>query len=182
MTRIARLSAALLLALLAVPLEAIAQPRPPAQEPSGQEPAAVAAELGRLNATLERIAGLLERQLQGQRLDLMLKRVDGASRQVDALEGELGRLRSGRSSLVDERFRMQSRLEAMVTEVEHSDPEALPAYEAMSREAERGLKHLDTRIAETDARILELENELARRSGDLQALQDRLDRELDGLQ
>jgi ATP/maltotriose-dependent transcriptional regulator MalT len=52
----------------------------------------------------------------------------------------------------------------------------------MSREAERGLKHLDTRIAETDARILEVENELARRSGDLQALQDRLDRELDGLQ
>jgi hypothetical protein len=25
---------------------------------------------------------------------------------------------------------MQSRLEAMATEVEHSDPEALPAYEA----------------------------------------------------
>jgi chromosome segregation ATPase len=181
MTRVARLATALLLALLAVPVEATAQPRSSLQEAS-VEPASVAAELGRLNVTLERIAGLLERQLQGQRLDLMLKRVDGASRQVDGLEGELGRLRSGRSSLVDERFRMQSRLEAMVTEVEHSDPEALPAYEAMSREAERGLKHLDTRIAETDARILEVENELARRSGDLQALQDRLDRELDGLQ
>lgn len=181
MIRAARLAAALLLALLAFPMDVAAQPQRPPQERAA-EPASVAAELGRLNATLERIAGLLERQLRGQRLDLMLKRVDGASRQVDALEAELGRLRSGRSNLVDERFRMQSRLEAMATEVEHSDPEALPAYEAMSREAERGLKHLDTRIAETDLRILEVENELARRRGDLQGLQDRLDRELDGFQ
>jgi hypothetical protein len=64
----------------------------------------VAAELARLNATLERIVGLLERQLQDQRLDLMLKLVDVASRQVDFLEGELSRLPSGRSSLVDERI------------------------------------------------------------------------------
>lgn len=43
----------------------------------------------------------------------------------------------------------------------------------MTRQAERGLEHLDARIAETDGRILELENELVRGRGDLQALQDR---------
>jgi hypothetical protein len=32
-----------------------------------------------------------------------------------------------------------------------------------------------------DRRILELENELTRRRADLQALEDRLDRQLDGL-
>lgn len=181
MLRAARFALSLLVVLIASSPTVAAQPDPPDQEPTA-EPIAVAAQLGRLNTTLERIAGLLEQQLQGQRLDLMLKRVDVASRQVDSLEGELARLRSGRSSLTDERFRMQSRLEELAMEVEHSDPEALPAYEAMTREAERLLKHLDTRIGEMDARILEAENELARHWGDLQALQDRLDRELDGLQ
>jgi uncharacterized coiled-coil protein SlyX len=117
------------------------------------------------------------------RSDLITCRPSGpSSRRVDSLEGDLARLRSTRSSLVDERFQMQSRMEAMASEVEQSDPDSLPSYEAMSREAERALKHLDGRIAEADARILELENDLARRHDDLQALQDRLDRELDGLQ
>lgn len=141
----------------------------------------MAAELGRLNATLQQIAGLLERQLQGQRLDLMLKRVDVANQQVDSLEGEIGRLQSKRTSLADEHFAVRSRLETMATEVELSEPESLPAYEAMVRQLEQGLKHVETRITEMDARILEVENELVRRQGDLQVLQDRLDRDLDGL-
>lgn len=182
MTRLSRIAAASLLALgIAAPPPAAAQPQPPEAEPVAQ-PSTVAAELDRLNSTLERIAGLLERQLQGQRLDLMLQRVDVASRQVGSLEGDLAGLRSRRTSLVDERFGLQSRLEAMAAEVDASDPEALPVYEAMTRQAERGLEHLGVRIAETDARILELENELVRRRGDLQALQDRLDRELDGME
>jgi len=181
MTLSAPLAAASLLAvLIASPPGAAAEPQPPAQEPA-VEPAAVAAELGQLNATLQRIAGLLERQLQGQRLDLMLKRVEVASRQVNSLEGELGRLQSNRTSLADEHFGMRSRLETLDTEVELSEPASLPAYEAMIRQIEQGLKHMETRISEMDARILEVENELVRRRGDLQALQDRLDRDLDGL-
>jgi chromosome segregation ATPase len=156
-----------------------------AQEPSPEapaEPAGVATELQRLNATLTRIATLLERQLEGQRLDLRLKRLEVASRRVESLEDDLARARSSRTSLADERFGMQSRLEMMATEVEQSDSDSLPMYEAMTRQAERQMKLLDTRLAELDARILELENELTRRRDDLQALQDRLDRELDGLE
>jgi chromosome segregation ATPase len=156
-----------------------------AQEPSPEapaEPAGVAAELQRLNASLARIASLLERQLEGQRLDLKLQRLEVASRRLDALEGDLARARSSRTSLADERFGMQSRLEMMSTEVERSDSDALPMYEAMTRGAERQMKLLDARIAELDARIAELENELRGRRADLQALEDRLDRELDGLQ
>jgi hypothetical protein len=74
---------------------------------------------------------------EGQRLDLMLQRVDVASRQVGTLEGELSGLRSRRTSLVDERFGLQSRLEAMAAEVDASDPESLPVYEAMARQAKR---------------------------------------------
>jgi chromosome segregation ATPase len=153
----------------------------PAPEASAA-PAGVAAELQLLNSTLARIAALLERQLEGQRLDLRLKRLEVASRLVESLEDELARARSSRTSLADERFGMQSRLEMMATEVEQSDSDSLPMYEAMTRQAERHMKLLDTRLAELDARILELENELTRRRDDLQALQDRLDRELDGLE
>ncbi|HSL83327.1 MAG TPA: hypothetical protein VLF66_11170 [Thermoanaerobaculia bacterium] len=169
----------ILLALTAPAFSARAQ-EPPSEVPA--EPAAVAAELRRLNGTLARIVELLEDQLEGQRLDLRLKRLEAAARRVDALDGELARAKSGRTSLADERFHMQSRMESMVTEVDRADPEALPAYEAMTQQAERFLAHLETRIAEHDARILDLENELARRRADLQALEDRLDRELEGLE
>lgn len=176
-----RRSAVLLtvLALTAPVFCARAQPPPP-EAPA--EAAPVAAELQRLNGTLARIASLLEDQLEGQRLDLRLKRLEAASRRVDALEDDLTRARSGRTSLADERFQMSSRMETMATEVDQADPEALPMYEAMTRQAERLLAHLDTRIAELDSRILELENQLARRRADLQALEDHLDRELDGLE
>ena len=145
------------------------------------EPAAVATELQRLNDTLGRIANLLERQLQGQALDLQLKRLEVASRRVDALEDDLARVRSSRTSLSDQRMQMQSRLEGLAADVEEADPEALRRYETMLREAERIMEHFEGRIAELDARILELENELTGRRSDLQALEDRLDRELDGL-
>lgn len=168
-----------LLALCAAPVAVRAQPGAPE---AFTAPAGLAAELQLLNSTLARIAALLERQLEGQRLDLRLKRLEVASRQVESLEDDLARARSSRTSLADQRFQMQSRLEMMSTEVDQSSSEALPMYEAMTREIERHLKLLDTRVAELDARILELENELTRRRDDLQALQDRLDRELDGLE
>lgn len=167
------------LALCAPVSSAWAQQSPP---DAPAEPAAVAAELQRLNGTLARIAELLEHQLAGQRLDLRLKRLEAAARRVDALEGDLARARSGRTSLADERFQMQSRMETMATEVDQADPDSLPMYEAMTGQAERLLAHLDTRIAELDTRILDLENELTRRRADLQALEDRLDRELEGLE
>lgn len=170
------------LLILCAPAVAVHARQAPPDPPAGSEPAGVAAELQRLNGTLDRIAELLESQLEGQRLDLRLKRLEVASRRVDALEEELSRVRSSRSSLADERFRMSSHLESLATEIEQADPESLPMYEAMTRQVERGLDRFDARIAELDARILELENELGRRRDDLQALEDRLDRELDGLE
>jgi chromosome segregation ATPase len=155
-----------------------AQPPPPA---ALGEPAAVAAEIQRLNTTLARIVTLLERQIEGQRLDLELKRLEVASRRVDALEEDLARARSSRTGLANERFGMESRLETLPAEVDQANPDSLPMLEVMTRQVESHLERLDAQIAEADARILELENELTRRRQDIQALEDRLDRELDGL-
>ena len=152
-----------------------------AAPPGAAEPSPVATELQRLNTTLDRIATLLERQLESQALDLQLKRLEVASRRVDALEGDLSRVRSSRESLTEERMRVEAHLEHLAVEVEAADSEELPEFEVMLRNAQRMMERLETRTSELDARILALENELTGRRSDLQALEDRLDRELAGL-
>lgn len=141
----------------------------------------VADQLDRLNATLTRIAELLERQAEGQRLDLSLQRVELASRRVDSVETELARARSERSSLQDNLYMMNVQLETLASQAERSDPEALPTVEEEVRQTEHAMELLEARLKEREQSVLELENELARRQRDLEILQDRLDRELEGM-
>lgn len=145
------------------------------------EPPAVAAELQYLNETLNRIATLLERQLEGQALDLQLKRLEVASRRVDSLEEDLSRVRSSREGLTEERMRVETRLEHLAVRVEDADSEDLPEFEVALRQSQRMMDRLESRTSELDARILALENELTGRRSDLQALEDQLDRALAGL-
>ena len=141
----------------------------------------VADQLDRLNATLARIAELLERQAEGQRLELALKRVELANRRVESVEAELANTRSQRSSLQDNLSMVDAELESLASQAERSEPDDLPAVEEQVREAQRAMEILKGRMEDRDRSILELENELARRRRDLEVLQDRLDRELDGL-
>ncbi|MFP3940338.1 MAG: hypothetical protein ACLF0P_08525 [Thermoanaerobaculia bacterium] len=176
--------ARLALGILLVFAPAAAGPVLRAQEapPAGSaEPFAVASELQRLNSTLDRIATLLDRQLEGQALDLQLKRLEVASRRVDSLEEDLSRVRSSREGLTDERMRVETHLEHLAVEVEEADSEELPELEVSLRQAQRMMDRLESRTSELDARILALENELTGRRSDLQALEDQLDRELAGL-
>lgn len=169
----------LIAVLAAVPVvgqEAAQEPRP---APTVEE------QLARLNSTLARIAELLERQVEGQSLDLALKRVQFGSGRVETLERDLRNAEDRRSSLSDEQYRIRSRLEMMAGEFEDLSPEQLegrrPMYEQMIGQAERELEILDARLLETEQRIIDLENELTRRRDDLRAIQDQLDRELAGL-
>jgi len=169
----------LLVALLGAPVAG--------QQAAGEPPPerTVGERLDQLNGTLTRIAELLERQVEGQRLDLALKRVQFGSERVETLERDLRNAEDRRSSLSDEQYRIRSRLEMMAGELEEMSPEDLegrrPMYEQMIGQAERELEILDTRIVETEQRIIDLEAELTRRRDDLRSIQDQLDRELAGL-
>jgi len=169
----------LLVALLGAPVAG--------QQAAGEPPPelTVGERLDQLNSTLERIAELLERQVESQRLDLALKRVQFGSVRVETLERDLRSAEDRRSSLSDEQYRIRSRLEMMAGELEEVSPENLegrrPMYEQMIGQAERELEILDTRIVETEQRIIDLEAELTRRRDDLRSIQDQLDRELAGL-
>lgn len=148
--------------------------RPPASD-------SVAGQLDRLNRTLARIAELLERQVQGQRLELSLQSVELAGRRVETIESDLARARSERTGLEDNRHQVRSVLETLASQVERSDPESLATLEERSREMERTLELLEVRIKERNLRSLELENELERRRRDLEVLQDWLAREVEAL-
>jgi chromosome segregation ATPase len=144
-------------------------------------PESVAGQLDRLNRTLTRIAELLERHIEGQRQEVSLKRLELATRRVETLESELARARSDLTSLEDNGYFVRSELETLASQAERSDPESLPALEDQVQETERTLRLVEERVKQRVQRILELENELTRRRQDLEALQDRLDRELEGL-
>ena len=186
------LTPALLVVLVAPPLLS-QQPLAPAQEPErpalargALDPASpdLAEELARLNRTLTRIADALERQAEGQRLDLALSRVAVESERVTNLERELQSAQATRTSLENEQFSISSRLGGLAYEVEASpdaDATTLKQIERMTEEAQRMLNRIGERIDAQDRKILELQNELTRRRADLQALQDRLDRQLDGM-
>jgi len=157
------------------------------QQAAGEPPPelTVGERLDQLNSTLERIAELLERQVESQRLDLALKRVQFGSVRVETLERDLRSAEDRKSSLEDDRYRIRSRLTMMADEFEEMSTEDIegsrPMYEQMIGQAERELEILEARILETEQRIIDLETELTRRRDDLRSIQDQLDRELAGL-
>lgn len=184
---LAVLAAPFLLVLALAPLPAPAGAVPGPDQPAAEEapPEAVASELARLNRTLSRIVELLERQTEGQRLDLALKRLEVESDRVSALEEELRRAESSKQSLEDEEFMLRTRFSSLAAEVEQAETETsveqLRFLEQQAAQAERMLDRIASQVEEKERRILELQNELTRRRSDLQALQDRLDRQLEGM-
>ncbi len=153
-------------------------------EESADGPVEVESQLARLNRTLERIAGLLERQIEGQRLDLTLKRLELGNQRIQTLESELRQAEEKKRSLEDRQYEVQSRLKMFEDELERMEPEQIQdnrgSFTIMVGQAERELDVIEARLQETRRRILELENEVTRRRDDLRSLQDGLDRELGG--
>ncbi len=180
---------AVLSVFLAVPLAA-GQPPAPAPVPPSTQPAAapppatVPDQLARLNQTLEHIAQLLERQNDGQKLDLLLRRVEVGSRRVSSLEQQLDKAQSDKRSMEDTSYRMRSQLAAMKTRVEGLSPDEQAAnqstFEAGMKNMEDEAKLADLRVQQATQRVLDLQGELDGQKQDLQALQNLLDRKLQG--
>lgn len=180
------LAVAVSVLLLAAPAAPVAgqEPSPPPGS-SAEAPGDVQDQLARLNRTLERIAGLLERQVEGQRLDLTLKRLELGNQRIRTLESELRSAEEKKRSLEDRQYEVQSRLKMFEDELERMEPEQIEdnrgSFTIMVGQAERELDVIEARLQETRQRILELENEVTRRRDDLRSLQDGLDRKLGGM-
>jgi chromosome segregation ATPase len=160
--------------LLAAALLAAGPARGQKGTPQTPAPDSVASQLVVLNRTLARIAGLLERQIEAQRLALSLEHLEFASRRVEPLEAELARARSDRADLAGKQVVLSASLEAMADQLEGSGPESLEALEAETIQAGARLKVLEAQSRELDRRILELENEVALSRQALKAIEDEL--------
>jgi chromosome segregation ATPase len=153
-----------------------------AQQPaSGSEAAQVLDQLTEINLTLKRIADSLEGQLDGQRLDLMLKRLEVSERRVAALQEQVQKGQASRSLLEDQKARAELQLSEMADrlaagKLELSDTEA----ETVVTQMELDLEQLSSRISELDRKIAGLENELTRAREEIRDWQDYVDRELAG--
>ena len=139
--------------------------------------------MAEIAAALTRIAAVMEKQPEGNRLDLLMRRQDYSQRRVDRVENqlisanrELGSLRQNfaRSEMELMRFR-----DADLAELQGWDQGAM---EAQIATMEFDLDSVRRRIAELETKIDRLEQEKTVRQRELEDWQSFMDREISGLQ
>ena len=179
MRRTSALAAVLLPAMLGVlTSSASAQPRG-----ASEFPKRIAQHLASIDETMTEMHELLERQLETQTLDLLLKRAQLASAEVARIDRTLRRSTEKRTSLDAERRQLEFRVEA-VEELQRSRREEGPS----DIELENRIRHLRNSIEVTeealetvDSEIVDLSARLDRKRQDLEAWQEILDRRLSGV-
>jgi chromosome segregation ATPase len=153
------------------PLAAQAPPAAPADP--------VAAELARLNATLEEIVTLLRRQGDNDELALVIKRVELAEARLAEAERRLAAAEGNRRSLETEGTQIELRLKMMASEIEQRGGDVPAAeVEAMTTAMEAELRRMRQRAGEVASEIAALEGEVATRRREVEEWKTLLDRRL----
>jgi len=166
-------------ALLALTLAAssFAQAAPP-DAPAGD----LVEEVHRINVTLQAIQQLLEKQVETQSLDLLLKRSDLAARELSQFESRLRKAEDERRSLASDKARIETQIKAMEAELDSNSPKLEEEeMDFITAQIEGERTRTNQRLAELDREITELQNQLAARRKELQGWRDLTDRRLGGL-
>ena len=149
-----------------------------------QEPASVDKtlldEATRMNQTLAQIASLLQKHVEAQDTDLLIKRFELSGR---SLIPQKERLRKARESVADldaEEADLAGVLEAQEEELasEGLDAESEPYHKLQVSQMERRVEAIQERRQTLAREIMELENEVAAREEDLAILRDAIDSRL----
>jgi hypothetical protein len=150
------------------------------QEANPQPVAAeVPAQLAQLNQTLAEIADLLERNLEGQRLGLVMARIQLSSGRSVKAEEQLATARATRADLQNQKARMEGQLQIFADQMDMGQVDMPPEQiEVMADESALQLDLLKKRIRGMDREIMQLENALARYQQDLDDWQALIDRHL----
>jgi chromosome segregation ATPase len=141
--------------------------------------AEVPAQLVKLNQTLAEIADLLERNLEGQRLGLVMARIQLSSGRSARAEEQLATARATRTDLQNQKAKMEGQLQIFADRMDMGQVD-MPAeeIEAMADESALQLDLLKRQIKAMDQEIVELENALKRYQRDLDDWQSLIDRRL----
>ena len=148
---------------------------------AGPQPvdAEVPAQLAMLNQTLAEIADLLERNLEGQRLGLVMARIQLSSGRSTRAAEQLSTAKANRADLQNQKAKMEGQLELFADRMDMGQIDMPPEeIEVMADESALQLDLLNKRIKGMDREIMELENALARYQQDLDDWQSLIDRRL----
>jgi predicted nucleic acid-binding Zn-ribbon protein len=136
---------------------------------------ASARELAKLNATMREVADLLTKQVAQGQLDLLMKRTQMATDQVERAEAQLRQAQDQRVLVEAQRSRLQSQRE-MTAQGKMPEAERDTILAGIDPE----LKGLTQRQSTLEGQIAELQNRIAERQDELRGWQALLDRRLSG--
>jgi chromosome segregation ATPase len=151
---------------------------------SGQSPEAkvspdVSTELAKLNKAVREIADLLAKQTKGQKVDLLMKRLELASSKIGQLEQRERSLQSEKTNAEDETNRIETELKLIQTQADTAASESQrPDLAATLARGEVELKRLADRIQSISQEIGDIENVLATQREELKGWQQVVDRTL----
>lgn len=150
------------------------------EEPTATEEVSPQEELHRLNQTLKEIADLLRQHLERQETEVFLRRLDLSYQRLAPLENELRSARSEKESVASEQENLTNMLASAEEQIEResSTLEVDSGTQQMKREVEARIEQLKKQEWQVEQRIVDLENRLARRQEDVQALEEWIDERL----
>lgn len=138
--------------------------------------------LGEIAASLRRIELLLRAQVEMQRLDLLMKRADLANQELLPLQNELRQTKSARDSAEELQRSNELQLSEFTAWLEkptHTASEAeSQGVEQQVHSLEQGIRLTKIRLQAQNARIGELENELAKKIAERDDVKAMIDRAL----
>ncbi len=147
-------------------------------EPSVAAEATAAQQLAQINATMREIVTLLERQIEGQETDLLIKRIELSSRGLAAKKERLRKLRATAADLDERQGSFARTLEASEQELSEA-VEDNPLHEVQLEQLRERLKSVADRQRDLERELVVLENEVRTEEEDMEVLEAVLDERLD---
>lgn len=158
--------------LLALPaLRAGAEETAPAGATIGEH-------LARLNGSLQEIVTLLERQVEGDETNLLIKRVELSDRSLATKKDRLRRLREEAANLQEKELSLSGALEASEEQELAGTLEVDAAQQVMLDRMEARVKAVARRRQDIERELAVLENEVRLEEEDMEILESVLDERL----
>ncbi|MEM7354727.1 MAG: hypothetical protein AAF657_28215 [Acidobacteriota bacterium] len=144
-----------------------------ADEPASNE-ATIGQQLAQVNASLQQIVTLLQRQIEGDETSLLIKRVELSNRNLTAKKDRLRKLRDEAANQQEKELSLSGALEATEEQLA-GELDVEPAQQIMMEQMEERIKSVARRRQDLERELVVLENEVRIEEEDMEVLEAVLD-------
>ncbi len=130
-----------------------------------------------LNATMQEVVTLLQRQIEGDETNLLIKRIELSDRSLSAMKDRLRKLREEASNLKEKEISLSGALEAAELELTDTLENDGPQQVMLDQLAER-VQSINRRRQDLERELVVLENEVRVEEDDIEVLEAVLDERL----